>query len=420
MTNEREIGLAQMAGEASVHIAPLPRISVQAFCESADVATLIQSALQDRRMIKAHVKINMGGAPAAVETYRSAPTPNLIVIETVGDREALIEHLDVLSGHCDAGTKVVVIGRVNDIVLYRQLIARGVSEYLVMPVDVLEFIGALSTLYLTSGTNVLGKVIAVTGAKGGVGASTLAHNIAWSIAGKLEMPTVIVDLDLPFGTAGLDFNQDPPQGIAEAVFSSDRLDANFVDRIMSRCSEKLMLMAAPATLERTYDFDMAAFDGVIDILRGTIPCIILDIPHLWTQWARRLMVSSDELIIIAEPDLANLRNAKNLFDTMRQARPNDHPPQLIMNRVSMPKRPEISVSDFSKAVECPAVAEFTFDAKLFGTAANNGHMIAEVESDNKTVETIDQVARLITGRAVTRKEKRSLFSPFLAKLRLPA
>ena len=132
-----------------------------------------------------------------------------------------------------------MIGRVNDIVLYRDLIGRGVSEYLVVPFAVLDFVRAISHLYTHAKAEPVGRLIAVTGAKGGVGASTLAHNIAWSIAGRSTLPTVIVDLDLPFGTAGLDFNQDPPQGIAEAVFAPDRLDSNLVDRLLSKCTDKL-------------------------------------------------------------------------------------------------------------------------------------------------------------------------------------
>ena len=408
MKQEKDTQAPNMPEDAIAHVAPLPRISVQAFCETTDVVSILQTAIQDRRMLKTHVKINMGGAAAAVEAFHAAPTPNLIIIEMAGTREALIEHLDTLAGFCDFGTKVVVIGKINDIVLYRQLIARGVSEYLVTPFTVLEFISALFALYATGGSDAVGKVIAVSAAKGGAGSSTLAHNLGWSISTALDMSTVIVDLDLPFGTAGLDFNQDPPQGIAEVIFSADRLDANFMDRLMSRCSDKLSLIAAPATLERSYDFAETTFDQMLDILRSTVPYIILDLPHAWTHWSRRLMMSSDELVIVAEPDLANLRNTKNMLEALREARPNDHPPYLVMNRIGLHKRPEIGIDDFVKAVGTKPVAEIPFDAKLFGTAANNGHMLAEVESDHKSVAAIDNLGRILTGRAEVKKEQKSV------------
>src|SRR3712207_5387459 len=111
-------------------IAQVPRVTIQAFCETPGIADAIQSAAGDRRMQKAHVKVQMGGAPAAVEAYRNAPTPNVIVLEADKGRSAILGYLDTLSEVCDAGTKVVVIGHINDVVLYRELVRRGVSDYL--------------------------------------------------------------------------------------------------------------------------------------------------------------------------------------------------------------------------------------------------------------------------------------------------
>ena len=314
-------------------IAPVPRISVQAFCETQEVAQIVQSASTDRRMEKAHVKFHMGGSVAAVEAFRAAPTPNVVVLESNANRAELLDALESLSEFCDEGTKVVVVGRVNDIVLYRELMSRGVSDYLHTPFSVLDFIRAISRLYTAADAEPLGKIIAVTGVKGGVGASAIAHNIAFSLARDQHLQTVIVDMDLGFGTAGLDFNQDPPQGVAEAVFAPDRLDANLVDRLLSRCTDRLSILAAPATLERLYDFSESAFDTLIDILRASTPCVVLDVPHIWSGWARRVLVGADEIVLVAAPDLANLRNAKSMIDTLRAARPHDSAPRLVLNQV---------------------------------------------------------------------------------------
>ncbi|HUO55650.1 MAG TPA: AAA family ATPase [Rhodoblastus sp.] len=395
-------------------IAPLPRISLQAFCESAELAATINEAADDRRMEKTHVKVNMGGAPAAVEAYRTSPTPNVIVLESSASRGELIEQLEALAEYCDAGTKVIVVGRQNDISLYRELMARAVSDYLVQPVGVLDFIGALSGLFNPEAAAPLGRIIAVTGCKGGVGASCVAHNLAWSIARDLDAATVIVDLDLPFGTTGLDFNQDPPQGVAEAVFSPDRLDANLVDRLLSKCSEKLSILAAPATIERSYDLSETAFDPLLEILRGATPYVVLDIPHLWTAWSRRLLSTADATLIVASPELAGLRNAKSLLDNLRTARRNDPPPQIILNGVGLPRRPEISAADFAKAIEAEPAAVVPFDSKLFGTAANNGQMLAEVEDGAKIAAIFQDLARLATGRAAIKRERKSFLDPLLA------
>lgn len=403
--------------ETASHIPPVPRIAIQAFCETQEIAGLVEKAASDRRMDKAHLKVQMGGAQAAVEVYRTAPTPNLIVLEfAAGDGPRLLSSLDSLAETCDPGTKVIVVGHVNDVTLYRELIRRGVSEYLITPIDTLKFIQAVSELYHAPGANPVGRTIAVVGAKGGVGSSTVAHNLAWSIARTLTTATVIADLDLGFGTAGLNFNQDPPQGIAEAVFAPDRLDANFMDRLLSKCADTLSLLAAPATLDRLYDFPETSFDTVIDILRGSTPCVVLDVPHVWTGWSRRVLIGADEIALVAAPDLANLRNAKVMMDLLRQARPNDRKPKLVLNMAGVPKRPEIAPAEFAKALDCDAAAVIPFDPQTFGTAANNGQMIAEIQANGRIAESFNDLARHMIGRVEAKRQQRSLLAPLLGRL----
>ncbi len=410
------------SGDAAAEdiVAPLPRITLQAFCETPAVAATMQAAIADRRMDKAHARIQMGGPAAAVEAFRAAPTPNIIVLETVSDPAALVGHLDTLSESCDPGTKVVVIGHVNDVQLYRDLIRRGVSEYLIAPLGTLDVLRTLSELYVSPGARNLGRIIAVMGAKGGVGASTVAHNVAWAIARNLDASTVIVDLDIAYGTAGLDFNQDPPQGVAEAVFAPERLDANMLDRLLSRCSDNLALLAAPAMLDRTLDLPEDAFEQLFDLLRATVPCVVLDVPHVWSGWVRRALISADEIVIVAGPELASLRNAKNLIDLARANRPNDSGARLVLNQVGMPKRPEIDAAEFAKALNVEVLTSIPFDAQLFGTAANNGQMIAEVQPAGKVAEAFVQIASSLTGRGEAKRSKRSLFEPLVAKLRRKA
>ncbi len=157
------------------------------------------------------------------------------------------------------------------------------------------------------------------------------------------------------------------------------------------------------------------FDGLFDILRATVPCVILDVPHSWNAWSRRALIGADEVVIVAAPDLANLRNAKNLLDVLKTTRPNDAKPRLVLNGFGLPKRPEIAVADFGKAVELTPSAVVPFDAKLFGTAANNGQMIGEVESDGKTSEIMTELARSVTGRMEARKTRKALFEPLMAR-----
>jgi pilus assembly protein CpaE len=407
---------ASGAAAAGDHIAPAPRVSVQAFCETVETAAAVQAAGEDRRLGKAHLKIQMGGIAAAIEAYRGSPTPNVIIIESESRGDGLLDGLDSLAEVCDAGTRVVVIGRVNDVLLYRELTRRGISDYLIAPVGTIDIVRAICGLFSSPEAKPVGRVIAVVGAKGGVGASTVAHNIAWAVARDLQLDTVVTDLDLGFGTAGLDFNQDPPQGIADAVFSPERIDTNFIDRLLSKCTDHLSLLAAPATLDRVYDFSTEAFDTTLDSLRTTMPCIVLDVPHLWTGWTKHVLVGADDILIVAAPDLANLRNAKNLLDLLKVARPNDRRPFYCLNQVGIAKRPEIPAGDFAKALDDAPVAIIPFEPQVFGAAANNGQMIAELAANHRTAETFRQLAQQLTGRIEAKKARSNLFTPLFEKL----
>lgn len=413
-TPDDETGTAPHAPEE--HIAPAPRVSVQAFCETVETAAAMQAAGEDRRLDKAHLKIQMGGVTAAIEAYRTAPTPNVIVLEAEG-RGNILTGLDQLASVCDAGTRVVVVGRLNDVTLYRELVRRGVSDYLMSPIAPLDVVRSICGLFSAPEAKAVGRIIAVVGAKGGVGASTIAHNVAWAIARDLSLDSVVADLDLAFGTAGLDYNQDPAQGIADAVFSPDRIDTAFIDRLLSKCTDHLSLLAAPATLDRVYDFGVDAFDSVFDTLRATMPCIVLDVPHQWSGWTKRALIGADDILIVAAPDLANLRNTKNMVDLLKSARPNDRPPIYCLNQVGVPKRPEIKAGEFAKAIESDPIATIPFEPQIFGAAANNGQMIAEIAAKHRTTETFLQIAQRLTGRGESKKARSSLLSPLFSKLR---
>jgi len=401
---------------ADDYIAPAPRVSVQAFCETVETAAAVRSAGEDRRLGKAHLTVQMGGMATAIEAYRTVPTPNVIILETEA-RGDILAGLDQLATVCDPGTRVVVIGTDNDVTPYRELVRRGVSDYVIGPVNALEVVRSICGLFSASEAIAVGRIIAIVGAKGGVGASTVAHNVAWAIARDLALDSVVTDLDLAFGTAGLDYNQDPLQGIANAVFSGDRPDSALMERLLSKCTDHLSLLAAPATLERVYDFGEQAFDAIFDTLRMTTSCIVLDIPHQWSGWTKRALVGADDILIVAEPDLANLRNAKNMLNMLKGSRPNDRTPLYCLNQVGMPKRPEITTREFAKAIESQPIAAIPFDSRMFGSAANNGQMIAEISANHRTAEMFSQIARRLTGHSEIKKPRRSFLSPIIKRLR---
>jgi pilus assembly protein CpaE len=382
---------------------PVPRISIHAFCEFPDTGAALQRAAADRRLSKAHLTVQLGGIAGAVEFYQGQVTPNLLIVETRLNGQAALDELDRLAEVCDPATKVIVVGRVNDVELYRELMRRGASEYLVAPLSQLQLIEVISGLYLDPSAKPVGRVIAFFGARGGAGSSSIAHNVGWCVAEEFSINTTIVDFDLPFGTAGLDFNDEAGQGVADALSAPERLDDVLLDRLLIKRGEHLSLFTAPAMLERDYDAMPEAYEAVVDATRQLTPCVIVDMPHAWTPWAKHCLVAADEIVVVATPDLASLRNAKNLIELLRHARPNDNPPRLVINQAGVPKRPEIPAKDFAETMGLEPAAVLPFDPALFGQAGNNGQMILELQPKAPTSEGIRRLAGLVTGRATAAK-----------------
>src|SRR5690606_35519996 len=396
--NRDEPPVADEPAEVATGARLIPRITIQAFCEHSQTAQLVEAAIHDRRMSKVALTTHNGGLEGAVETYSSNPTPNLILVETSLPPEEIPAALERLAEVCDATTRLIVLGHVNDVVLYRDLIRSGVSEYIVLPASAQTIVHAITEPFAAAGAAPSGRTIAFVSAKGGAGGSTVSHNVAWAVSQHLRQDVLILDTDFAFGTAGLNFNQDPPHGLADAVEANQKMDQVMLDRLMSKAANHINLLTAPVMLDRTFDFEERAFEQAIELAQKTTPVVIIDLPHAWTGWVRHTLATVDEIIIVAEPDLANLRNAKNRGDAVKALRPTEAEPLLVINKLGVPRRPEITPAEFASSVECRLLASIGFDAQTYGTAANNGQMIAEVSANHRSNEVYRQVAMHVTGR----------------------
>jgi len=409
--------LALPRGDVRITEQPVPRITIHAACDRPEIADIVSGIAADRRLARAEISVESGGIDAAIARFAAQASPNLLILDTLMQGQQMLHTLDRLAQVIEEGTKVVIIGAVNDIALFRELMARGVSEYIVPPLQPLDLIRTVCGLYVNPDKPFAGRVISVIGARGGIGASTIAHNLAWSIAERQESSATLLDLDLSFGTAALDFNQDPPQSIADALMAPDRVDDVFLERVTTKQTQRLQMLTAPATLEREFELDPQSYEMVIDRVRRTSPYVVLDLPHAWTSWVKQTMLSADDAIIVAGPDLASLRNTKNIIDLLKAMRPYDSPPTVVLSMVGVPKRPEIPFKDFSEALGAEPVASIPFDPQLFGMAANNGQMIGEVAAQSKTAIAIDALAASLTGRKPVEAKKASLADkiPFLKR-----
>ena len=406
--------------EAPALVALVPRVNIGVFCDNPQTAALMQAVANDRRMAKAHVNIQLGGIPAAAQFYAQEPTPNVVMVESHGDRTRVMAELAQFAEVCGPNTKVIVVGHVNDIVLYRELMKNHISDYLVAPFTSVQIIQAIAGIYNDPKAAPLGRVVAFVGAKGGVGSSTIAHNMAYATSHKHDIETILTDLDLSFGTASLNFNQDSSGALYEALMAPERVDGTLVERLMSKLGNKLSLLSGPGSVDRDMNIEAHAVETVMNIVRQAAPVIIVDVPNTWAPWVKHTLMNADDIFLTATPELPALRNAKNLLDLLKTGRPNDRQPRLILNQVGVPKRPEIPAADFAKALGIEPTAIIPHDPQSFGLAQGNGQMIFEVAPKSKSAEILGSLSDLVAGvnRPSSKAASKSALSSIFNKLPL--
>jgi pilus assembly protein CpaE len=398
---------------------PTPRVTIHAYCERQDTADQLRRVGRDRRFSRASLSVQLGGLDA-LDRYAGETTPDLIVVESTLGADALSNRVGALADASNAHTRIIVIGHVNDILLYRELLRRKVSDYLVSPVSLAELADSIFSLCADPATRPPAQIIAFIGARGGAGSSAICHNVSWAIANGLHAQTIIADFDLAFGTTGLDFSREPARGLAEALKASDRLNIRMLDRLLSKCAEHLSLLASPPTLDDACEpaAEALAAERVVELLGQVCSYVALDVPHQWSAVTRRLLDAADDIVITAEPDLTNLRNAKSLLDRLVDARPVDRPPYLVLNKVNTPGRPEIGVKEFAGALGVEPSAIIEFDGRLFGAAAIDGLMIEEAARKSETAACFRRLAGTVTGTGGAKSEVHGLFGQILSRLNL--
>ena len=363
----------------------IPRIDIEAYCETAAMATALQDSAYDRRMTRTSVAVSMGGIGKAAGMYQETTTPHLLILETKETGLAIFDELEALAEVCDPDTKVIVCGPSNDVTLYRELKRQGVDEYVVSPAAPMQIIEAISTVFSDPEEAPIARTIGFLSVKGGAGASTLSHNCASMIANDEQKEVIIVDLDMQFGTAGLDFNREPTRSVIDALGSIDELDDVKLQRLLVEHDDYLSILAAPSSLEVSSEFEESAIVEMIEVVRKSSDYVVFDIPHIWTPWVRTAILQMDEIVLVSTPELAALRNLKAMYDLLVQRRPNDAAPRIIINQVGMPKRPEIAEKDIVEIVGAEVEVSIAYDATLFGSASNNGQMLNEINGKHETV-----------------------------------
>ena len=375
----------------------LYRFSIDAFPISKESEAAFEGLTQQRDFVRAKMTMHSGGLARAVKHYVDNPSPQIIIVEQAGGPEEIQKGLESLAEVVEPGRKVIVVGDINDVQAYRRLISQGVAEYLVAPISSEDVASAITACVKDPAATARGRVISFIGARGGVGTSTIAVNTAWTLADLTQEMVIGIDLDLNFGTMGLSLNLDPKQSVAEALTDPDRIDTVLVERIMMEHGPNLSVLSTSGSVKELAPPSADAVERLIDICRTMAPYVVVDLPRRWNAWVIGTLQQSDEMVVVASPDLANLRDAKQLIE-WNKARRGAAPARLILSKADAAKRNQLSTRDFQDTLGIAPSLSIGFDATLFAQLMNNGQMIGEGAKGHKLAEQLRQFVRQLGAR----------------------
>lgn len=348
-------------------------------------------------------EIRAGGIGAAGPALKEMPTPQRLVVDLSSTTDPLAD-LAALAEVCEAGTRLVAIGITNDIEFYRKLIAAGVDDYLLKPIagdalaEVLRRIDARAVPHAVEDAAAEGEghLIAVVGTRGGAGATTVAVNMAWSLANDFRSRTALVDLDLYFGSCALALDLEPGRGFREALENPDRIDSLFVERAMVRESENLYVLAAEDDLEQAHMFDPTALHLLIEHLRRDFRHIVLDIPRFAARTQGALLTAPVSVVLVSEPTIAGMRDTLRLAKVLRKSAAASHL-AVVLNRAGAVKGGELPRADFERDAGVEVGVILPFDGKSAAASAASGKPLLKAAARSTTSARLRQLTRHVAG-----------------------
>jgi len=395
-TNENgrtSLGPARSPVPDSAREQPAPAIRIYLSWDRKEAAQFFEEVAADPRLSRAEIIIARGGLDGAAIRCAAHQRPDLVVIDSNLRGAAMMTSLDRLMHAAGPETRVIILGSVNDVTLLRELAHRGVDEYLMWPVTPAEVAGSACSMFANTDK---ARVIAVLGARGGIGASTIAHNIAWSVAERQRAHTTLVDLDLSFGAAAFNFKVAPKHTLGDILGAGEAVNDVALERVGVKRSERLTILPAPAN--PTYSADLAddTAQALIASARRLSSYVVLDLPHVWAPWVRQALVAADEIVLVSSPDIASLRNTDNIAKRIKEERGAD--PVVVLSMVGVPKRPEVPIKEFAEALGIQPACVVGFEPNVFGAASITGQMLGEIAPESRAAAQVDQLATLLTGR----------------------
>ena len=397
-----------------------------AFVCDEQVAGVLKGVLPDVGWPADHV--NKGGLHNAVQTLSVTASPTVLLVD-LSEAADPLNDINALAEVCEPGTIVLAVGTVNDVTLYRDLIASGIQDYLVKPVSPDVMRESLMSAQLVLQTPRAGEEdgadrphlgVGVIGTRGGVGASTVATSLAWLLADKESRSTALLDLDVQFGTGALSFDLEPGRGLTDALENPSRIDGLFIERAMTRVNEKLAVLSAEAPINQPMLADGTALHQLEEEMANAFDALVVDMPRPVAVQHPHLLADLSQIVLVTELSLAATRDAIRLLGFLRSNAPQSKV-LVVANRVSQSPPPEVSKKDFEASIERKIDVVIPFDVKQAVTAAKQGKALPDVAS-GKLKAAFDQLSKVVAGTAEAAEDEQAEKGSMMDKMRslLPA
>ena len=347
-----------------------------AFCADSASYAAVDRVVGD--MMLPHASIRKGGIKDAVRYLSEHPSPKLLMIDITGS-DLPLSDIDNLANVCEPGVTVLAIGERNDCGLFRDLLHHGVADYLVKPLSPSLLQRAIAHVAdhpeAARSNSKLGKLVAVMGARGGVGATTVATSLSWIVAQQRRRRVALVDLDLQFGNVALSLDIEPSHGFREALENPDRIDGLFMERVMTQHSDRLFVMSAEESPEETLLLDFGAVELIINELRSKFHYVVVDLPRNATPSTHHVLECASDLVLVSDFSLAGMRDTMRTINMLPSLNASCNV-IVVANRAGEHKNGEMPRSEFEKGIGRKIDFILPFDAKTVATATNFGQPVA--------------------------------------------
>jgi pilus assembly protein CpaE len=396
------------------------RLKIDAYPLDQITRKSLEVAKNDISLVRSRVNIMEGGIEQAIksasEGFLEKDIPDLLIVQSDGSDEAVLKQLgelgDILSRIPGIATEVILVGTINNIEFYEHVMGLGIGKYLLSPCSSTSIIQGITSVFTNEkGSGERARIIAVVGAKGGVGSSTLSHNLAKSFEKIYQKPITLIDLDLHFGTVSINYSQDPRAGLTDALIRAGTTDVD--EAMLSKFYTKddddalLWLLASNPSMKDTGGvLNKKNLDRVLEVASQMASYIVIDVPHIWNPLLADVLIHADETLIVSDPSIQGIRNTQMMFEALSPSKPHSTQLRYIINCIGIDKTREISVKDFTDTLGQSPIACFPWDVNAFRAAGSEGVMLDKNKKNKKIVEAFDELARNVSNKKIKIEEEK--------------